>query len=91
MSGLVNKSPSNPTMSNAALVNWLRSPSFILLKECHDEAKRILRENKEKLHEISQVLLEKETITGEEFMEILDLPDEELEKEPESQAMENFE
>lgn len=53
-----------------------------IIKECHNEAKRILSENKDKLHEISQVLLEKETITGEEFMEILDLSDEELGKKP---------
>ena len=31
----------------------------------------ILKENEEKLHEISKYLLERETITGEEFMEIL--------------------
>ena len=31
----------------------------------------ILKENEEKLHELSKFLLEKETITGEEFMEIL--------------------
>ena len=32
----------------------------------------ILRENEAKLHEIAAYLLEKETITGEEFMNILE-------------------
>ena len=32
---------------------------------------QILEENKEKLHELTKYLVEKETITGEEFMEIL--------------------
>ena len=42
-----------------------------LVKEAHEKARRILQENKDKLDEISAFLLEKETITGEEFMEIL--------------------
>ena len=32
---------------------------------------QILEENKEKLYELTKYLIEKETITGEEFMEIL--------------------
>ena len=42
-----------------------------LVKDAHDKARRILMENRGKLDEISAFLLEKETITGEEFMEIL--------------------
>ena len=42
-----------------------------LVKEAHDKAYRIIEENMEKLDEIAAYLLEKETITGEEFMEIL--------------------
>ena len=42
-----------------------------LVKEAHDKAYRILAENMEKLDEIAAYLLEKETITGEELMEIL--------------------
>ena len=42
-----------------------------LVKEAHEKARRILLENREKLDEISAFLLEKETITGEEFMDIL--------------------
>ena len=42
-----------------------------LVKEAHDQAYRILQENMDKLDEIAEYLLEKETITGEEFMDIL--------------------
>ena len=39
-----------------------------IIKSCHQNAIKILEENKEKLHELTKYLLEKETITGEEFM-----------------------
>jgi len=42
-----------------------------IIKACHERATSILEENKEKLHELAKHLLEKETITGEEFMGIL--------------------
>ncbi len=42
-----------------------------LVKEAHDKAYQILSSHREKLDEIAAFLLEKETITGEEFMEIL--------------------
>ena len=45
-----------------------------LVKEAYDRAMEILKENQAKLHEIAAYLLEKETITGEEFMEILKSP-----------------
>ena len=45
-----------------------------LIKKAHDEAYQILSENKMKLHELAKYLYEKETITGEEFMEILNRP-----------------
>lgn len=41
-----------------------------IVKEQHKKALDILKENEGKLHEIAAYLLEKETITGEEFMEI---------------------
>lgn len=41
------------------------------VRQAHDKACQILKENEEKLHELAAYLLEKETITGEEFMEIL--------------------
>ena len=43
-----------------------------IIKSCHQKAIDILEENKAKLHEITKYLYEKETITGEEFMEILE-------------------
>lgn len=42
-----------------------------LVKHQHEKAGQILLENKDKLDELAQFLYEKETITGEEFMEIL--------------------
>ena len=42
-----------------------------LVKEQHQKAKKILEDNVMKLHEIAKFLYEHETITGEEFMEIL--------------------
>lgn len=42
-----------------------------LVKSGHEKAIGILKENMDKLHELAQFLLEKETITGDEFMEIL--------------------
>lgn len=42
-----------------------------LIAKAHNQAITILKENMEALHEISRYLLNKETITGEEFMEIL--------------------
>ena len=42
-----------------------------IVKEQYDKAMTILRENAAKLNELSEYLLDKETITGEEFMEIL--------------------
>ena len=43
-----------------------------LVKKQHEKAARILEENRQKLDELAQYLYEKETITGEEFMEILE-------------------
>ena len=42
-----------------------------IIKKAHDKAISILKENQEKMHELAQHLIEKETISGEEFMEIL--------------------
>ena len=42
-----------------------------LVREARARADKILRENEAKLHELAKYLLEKETITGEEFMSIL--------------------
>ena len=42
-----------------------------LVRTQHEKAKKILEENREKLDALSNFLYEKETITGEEFMNIL--------------------
>ncbi|MGN0629395.1 MAG: ATP-dependent zinc metalloprotease FtsH [Oscillospiraceae bacterium] len=42
-----------------------------MVKEQHEKAKNILKENREKLDSLARYLYEKETITGEEFMHIL--------------------
>lgn len=42
-----------------------------LISQAHKTAKNILQENEAKLHELAAYLLEKETITGAEFMQIL--------------------
>ena len=41
------------------------------IKSAHEKATKILNDNIDKLHELSEYLLEKETITGSEFMKIL--------------------
>ena len=43
-----------------------------LVKAEHEKARKILAENREKLDELAMYLYEKETITGDEFMDILD-------------------
>ncbi|GIN59269.1 ATP-dependent zinc metalloprotease FtsH [Lederbergia ruris] len=43
-----------------------------IIKTCHQKAIQILEDNKQKLHELTKYLLERETITGEEFMTILE-------------------
>ncbi|NLY77277.1 MAG: ATP-dependent metallopeptidase FtsH/Yme1/Tma family protein [Tissierellia bacterium] len=43
-----------------------------IIKAAHNKAREILKENMTKLHELAKYLLEKETITGEEFMDILE-------------------
>ena len=45
-----------------------------LVKTQHDKALKILQDNIGKLHELAQYLYEHETITGEEFMQILNTP-----------------
>ncbi len=62
-----------------------------ILKDCYEEAKKILRENRYALDRIAEFLIERETITGKEFMKILHEVQEEHEKSlhPENQASEN--
>lgn len=59
-----------------------------LIKEAHGRAREILSENREKLDVLAQYLLEKETITGEEFMQLLQR-EEKAEAEKESADVED--
>lgn len=45
-----------------------------LIQKAHDDAIKILKDNLGKLHELAKYLYEKETITGEQFMYILNKP-----------------
>ncbi len=60
-----------------------------ILKESYEEAKRLLGENRTVMDKIAEFLIEKETITGKEFMEIFreskGLPEKEEETEPEKE------
>ena len=63
-----------------------------IIGSCYERAMQILEDNKEKLHELAKILLDKETITGMEFMAVLapnQLPssfeDEQTEKQPDPQ------
>ena len=49
-----------------------------MVKEAYEKAQNILTGNEEKLHELAAYLLDKETITGEEFMEILNKKEESI-------------
>lgn len=46
-----------------------------IIKSCHKKAADVLKENTEALHRIAEFLIEKETISGEEFMEFLNQAD----------------
>lgn len=42
-----------------------------IIKDAHQQARKILKNNMDKLHAAAKYLLEKETITGDEFMKIV--------------------
>ncbi len=43
----------------------------VIIKECHEKASKLLAENREALTRIAKFLIEKETISGTQFMELL--------------------
>ena len=57
-----------------------------IIKEAHAKARAILADNREKLDELANFLLDKETITGEEFMAVLNGDEQELKIVEEQQA-----
>lgn len=68
-----------------------------ILKQAYDEAKQLLNDNKDALDKIADFLIEKETITGKEFMKIyrkvkgIPEPEEKIIETPEEQAIETLE
>ena len=54
-----------------ARLSRVNAPVVELVKAQHAKARKILEDNRSKLDELAQYLYQKETITGEEFMEIL--------------------
>ena len=57
---------------SAATQNEIDRKVVALVKRQHEKASKILADNRAKLDELAKYLYEKETITGEEFMSILD-------------------
>ncbi len=51
---------------------------YKILTQCYEEAKQLLRDNRESMDRIAEYLLQKETITGQEMMAILEGRDPEL-------------
>jgi cell division protease FtsH len=70
--GQMNCGPETAAKVDAEVIN--------IIKTAHQNAKDILSANKDKLDEAAAYLLEKETITGDEFMKILNEKTEEAEK-----------
>ena len=62
-----------------------------LVKKQHEKALRILQDNIMKLHEIVKFLYEKETISGEEFMRILDSSENVIEQQAEINRLHDIE
>ncbi|WP_035292162.1 ATP-dependent zinc metalloprotease FtsH [Clostridium sp. KNHs214] len=72
------ESPSNRYLDGKPVQNCSQQTATLIdeetlkiIKESHERAKKLLLENKELLEKIAAVLLEKETLMGEEFMGII--------------------
>ena len=61
----------NVTNCSEATMTLLDEEIIKVLKEAHDKAEKMLRDNMDALDKIAEFLIEKETITGEQFMSIL--------------------
>jgi len=60
-----------------------------IIRMAHQNARKILRENRDLLDKISEVLLEKETIFGDEFLEVIHEKYPEMKQEKEKEKSEN--
>lgn len=70
----------NQMNASVGTADQIDSKVMEIISKAHAKAIEILKENMDKLHEIANYLLEKETITGEEFMKILNASQENLEE-----------
>lgn len=61
----------NQLLASPGISEKIDTKVMQIISDAHKKALSILNENIDKLHEISKYLLEKETITGDEFMDIL--------------------
>ncbi|MBQ9923376.1 MAG: cell division protein FtsH, partial [Clostridia bacterium] len=71
----------NPYLGNDTTMNCSQETAaridrevIALIEKAYDQAKTILKDNRSKLDEIARVLIARETITGQEFMDILNAP-----------------
>ncbi len=71
----------NPYLGNDTTMNCSQETAaridrevIALIDKAYDQAKTILKDNRSKLDEIAHVLIARETITGQEFMDILNAP-----------------
>ena len=71
----------NPYLGNDTTMNCSQETAaridrevIALIDKAYDQAKTILKDNRSKLDEIAHVLIERETISGQEFMDILNAP-----------------
>ncbi|MBU5301384.1 ATP-dependent zinc metalloprotease FtsH [Clostridium sporogenes] len=67
----------NCSAETAAIID---DEALNIIKECHEKAKRMLKENEELLNKITEKLLEKETLMGDEFMAMVKGEDESTSK-----------
>ncbi len=67
----------NCSAETAAIID---DEALNIIKECHEKAKRMLKENEGLLNKITEKLLEKETLMGDEFMAMVRGEDEITEK-----------
>ena len=49
-----------------------------IIRTCHEKARSILTEHKDKLDELTEFLIEKETITGKQFLDMMNVEADEL-------------
>ncbi|HDK7176151.1 TPA: ATP-dependent zinc metalloprotease FtsH [Clostridium botulinum] len=67
----------NCSAETAAIID---DEALNIIKECHEKAKTMLKENEELLNKITEKLLEKETLMGDEFMAMVKGEDESTSK-----------